>query len=120
MADPSARSSRCRRSSLADYFNTRVGRQARGGHRVELAVPDGPSTGGGKQALQHIRLVPDAGARRHHCRIRQPSEKTAELRTWEHLAQLHAQRFKGKTIPLDRVEYNELLKRMQAFFGEQR
>ena len=45
-------------------------------------------------------------------------DKMAELRTWEHLAQLHAARFKGAELPLDRVRYAALVKKMQAFFAQ--
>jgi hypothetical protein len=105
--------------SLADYFNARVGDKRVSGFRVQLARPDGLSTGGGKQAVQHISLVPDDGdAPTITAGWANQVERTSELRTYEHLAQLHASRFRGKQIPLDRVAYNELLKRMQAFFGE--
>src|SRR5438105_4208852 len=30
-------------------------------YRLELAAPEGPSTGGGKQAVQHVKLVPNRG-----------------------------------------------------------
>ena len=42
------------------------------------------------------------------------AEKWAELRTFEHLKLLHAQRFKGAEIPLNRVQYNELLDKLQG------
>jgi hypothetical protein len=106
--------------SLADYFKAIMGQQRVSGYRVVLAAPDGPSTGGGKQALQHISLVPDAGGATITAGSANQVEKVAEIRTYDHLAQLHAQRFKGKKLPLDRIAYNELCKRMQQFFGEQK
>ena len=106
--------------SLADFFNASVGQKRVSGYKVVLAAPDGPSTGGGKQALQHISLIPDAGGMTITAGSANGVEKTAELRTWDHLAALHAQRFKGKSFPLDKVSYNELMKRMQAFFVDQR
>jgi hypothetical protein len=104
--------------SLADYFKSVVGQQRVGRYKAVLAAPDGPSTGGGKQAIQHISLIPDAGGATITAGSANQVEQRAELRTWEHLAQLHAQRFKGKRIPLDRIAYNELLKTMQKFFAE--
>jgi hypothetical protein len=106
--------------SLADFFNAAMGQKRVSGHKVVLAAPDGPSTGGGKQALQHISLIPDAGGATITAGSANQVEKRAELRTWEHLAALHAQRFKGKPFPVDKVAYNELLKKMQAFFTDQR
>jgi hypothetical protein len=104
--------------SLADFFNAKVGDRRVSGHRVALAVPHGMSTGGGAQAVQHISLIPDGQGPTITAGAANQVDKTVELRTWEHLSQLHAQRFKGKPLPVDKVAYNELLKRMQAFFGE--
>ena len=50
--------------SLAELFEERfqAGLQGPLHFRVELSAPDGPSTGGGKQALQHIKLVAPDGS----------------------------------------------------------
>jgi hypothetical protein len=106
--------------TLADYFNAALKGKRVGGYQVKLAAPDGPSTGGGKQALQHISLIPDAGGASITAGSANPVERVAELRSFAHLEQLHAQRFKGKRLPLDKVAYNELLKKMQAFFADQK
>ena len=49
--------------SLAELFEARFAQGVAGPvpFRIELAAPDGPSTAGGKQALQHIKLVPLGG-----------------------------------------------------------
>ncbi|HZS35704.1 MAG TPA: hypothetical protein VFF06_02710 [Polyangia bacterium] len=107
---------------FATVFNVLIGKERLGGspnYRVEMSAPDGPSTAGGKQALQHIKLVPDGGGAVTVAGSANTVEKTAELRSYEHLAQLHAARFKGAQLPLDRVRYAALVKKMQAFFGEQ-
>jgi hypothetical protein len=119
MSDPNRTQFALLAINLADYFNAEVGDKRVSGYRVQLARPDGLSTGGGKQAVQHISLVPDGGGDATiTAGWANQVEGHSELRTYEHLAQLHASRFRGKEIPLDRVAYNELLKRMQAFFGE--
>jgi hypothetical protein len=105
---------------LADFFRSALGDRRVSGHKVELAAPDGPSTGGGKQALQHISLIPDAGGATITAGSANVADRIAEIRTWEHLKQLHARRFGRRAFPLDRVSYNELIKRMQAFFAEQK
>ena len=120
MSDQNRTQFTVRAVSLADFFNAAIGNRRVSGYKVTLAAPDGPSTGGGKQALQHISLVPDAGGATITAGSANQVEKIAELRTFDHLAQLHAKRFKGKRIPLDRVAYNELVKRMQTFFSDQR
>src|SRR4051812_17754875 len=106
--------------SMADYFNAKVGDKRVSGHQVKLAAPDGPSTGGGKQALQHVSLIPDAGGATITAGSANQVERVAEIRTYDHLQQLHLRRFGRKSLPLDRVSYNELVKRMQAFFAEQK
>ena len=106
--------------TLADYFNASIGSKRVSGHKVVLAAPDGPSTAGGKLALQHISLIPDAGGATITAGSANQADKTAELRTFAQLDQLHRQRFKGKPLPVDKVAYNELLKRMQQFFSEQK
>ena len=47
---------------MAEMFRIRVGTvpvQGSVPFRVELGTPDGPSTGGGRQALQAIKLIPE-------------------------------------------------------------
>jgi hypothetical protein len=83
-------------------------------YRLEISAPEGPSTGGGKQAVQHIKLVPVEGPTIVIGAVNQV-ETTAELRTFEYLAYVHAQRFKGVPLALQEGPYNELLKRMQSF-----
>lgn len=81
------------------------------GYAVELSVPEGPSTGGGVQARQHLRLVP---RRRGYPVIVagsvDPVTSTSELRTFEHVAILHELRFDA---PLEIMpeEYAEFLRK---------
>lgn len=78
---------------------------------VDLSVPEGPSTGGGAQARQNIRLVP----RRKGYSIViagtvDPVTSTAELRTFEHLAVLHELRFR-RPLEINGEEYDDFLKK---------
>lgn len=80
-----------------------------GDYVVELSVPDGPSTGGGAQARQSIRLVP----RRKGFAIVvagtvDPVTSTAELRTFEHVAVLHEVRFR-QPLQISGEEYEDFL-----------
>jgi hypothetical protein len=108
--------------SLAESFNIMLsGERVKGAvvYRVELSAPDGPSTGGGKQSTQHVKLVPESdGAATIVAGSANPVESWAELRSFEHLKRLHAQRFKGAAIPLNRVQYDELLGKLRAFFAD--
>ncbi|MSP63107.1 MAG: hypothetical protein EXR72_22770 [Myxococcales bacterium] len=81
-----------------------------------LTAPEGPSTGGGKQAVQHINLVPDKGPAIVVGSVNQV-EKTVELRTYDYIGNLHAQRYKGETMPFPPTDYLPLFKKMQRFFA---
>jgi hypothetical protein len=112
--------------SFAELFNTRVGGQKVRGtveYRVEMSAPDGPSTGGGLQAVQHVKLIPQATEGAAGAVIVagwvNPFEKAAELRSYEYLSELHAQRWRGADLLLDRTGYGDLVKRMQAFFDQE-
>lgn len=80
-----------------------------GDYIVELSVPEGPSTGGGKQARQSIRLVP---RRKGYSTVVagtvDPVTSTAELRTFEHVAVLHEVRFK-QPLEISGEEYEDFL-----------
>lgn len=84
-----------------------------GQYVVELMAPEGLSTGGGKQALQHLRLRP----------LRQgyailiagsvnPLEKHAELRTFEHAFLLHQIRFE-RPLEITPSEWEQLLRKVE-------
>jgi hypothetical protein len=107
---------------LASVFNSVVGVEPvssteGASFKVELSAPDGPSTGGGAQSLQHIRLVrPDltivAGSI-------DPVQNSAELRSHAFADSLHAQRYKGSALPIDRAAYEALLGRVRKFAAAQ-
>jgi len=78
---------------------------------VELSVPEGPSTGGGKQARQNLQLVP---RRKGYAMVIagtvDPVLSTAELRTFEHVAILHELRYQ-KPLEISGEEYTDFLKK---------
>jgi hypothetical protein len=84
---------------------------------VELSAPDGPSTGGGKQALQHIKLIPDGGGMAVVIGSADTALGVAEVRTFEHVAALYAQRFHGAPLPVDPTRYAALSQELATFFG---
>jgi translation initiation factor IF-2 len=65
-----------------------------GDYVVELSIPEGPSTGGGAQARQSLRLVP---RRKGYAMVIagtvDPVTSTAELRTFEYVAISHELRY---------------------------
>jgi hypothetical protein len=80
-----------------------------GDYRPELTAPDGPSTAGGVQAMQHLRLVAGdptlpalvVGHANH-------AEGKAELRTYDHVDAIHQERF-GRPLALDRPAYDAFI-----------
>ncbi|MBI5481223.1 MAG: hypothetical protein HY906_20360 [Deltaproteobacteria bacterium] len=107
---------------FADLFKVQIGSYKLPGpvpYTVELAAPEGPSTGGGKQGVLHIKLTPEVGGPVTVAGWANPFERTAELRPFDHLAQAHAMRFHGQQIPLDRPQYDALFARMHQFLAEQ-
>ncbi|MDP9001001.1 MAG: hypothetical protein M3O46_12910 [Myxococcota bacterium] len=88
-----------------------------GDYAPELTEPQGPSTAGGVQAMQHLRLVPAQPGRptlvvghANH------TEGKAELRTFDHVDAIHRHRF-GEALELDRAQYDEFLNVAKLVFG---
>lgn len=104
--------------SLAELFEARFDQGVEGPVRfkVELSAPDGPSTAGGKLAMQHIKLVPVAGGPTIVVGSADTTKQLAEIRTYEHIAALYAQRFKGAKIPVDVTRYQDLAQGLATFF----
>jgi hypothetical protein len=88
-----------------------------GDYAPELTAPQGPSTAGGVQAMQHLRLVPgQAGQPTLVVGHANQTEKTAELRTYEYVDAVHQQRF-HRPLALDRRAYDDLLGLAKQLFG---
>lgn len=104
--------------SLAELFDARFAEGLQGpvAFKVELSAPDGPSTAGGKQALQHIKLVPPGGGATIVIGSANTTRQIAEIRTYEHIAALYAQRFKGARLPVDVTRYQDLATSLSNFF----
>jgi hypothetical protein len=106
-------------TGLADSFRTTVGQLRLGPHGYvpDMTSPEGPSTGGGVQAMQHLRLVAPQAALPTlvvgHANMR---EGTAELRTWEHVDAICRER-SGHGVPFDPSQYQEFLQSAQGFLA---
>ena len=85
-----------------------------GDYVVELLAPEGQTTGGGRQALQHLRLRP---RRQGYADVVagsvNPIEKHAELRTFEHAFLVHQIRFK-KPLEITSAEWEQLLRKAEV------
>lgn len=84
-----------------------------GDYVVELMAPEGDSTGGGAQSLQHIRLRP---RKQGHAVVIagsvNPVEKHAELRTFEHAFLFQQVRF-AKPLEITVAEWERLLRKAE-------
>jgi hypothetical protein len=106
-------------STLADSYRETVGRLrvAPHGYSPDMTAPDGPSTGGGVQAMQHLRLVAaDAHVPAILVGHANQRDRTAEIRTWEHVDALYRERFK-QGVPIDPAAYQEFLQSAQGFLA---
>ncbi len=104
--------------TLADLFEERFSAGLDGPvmFRIHLATPDGPSTGGGKQVVQPIKLVPADGGPTIVIGAANTVKKTAELRSYALLTEQYAQRYKGAPIPIHAGAYKQLLADLTDFF----
>jgi hypothetical protein len=104
--------------TLADLFEERFAAGLDGPvmFRIHLAAPDGPSTGGGKQVVQPIKLVPADGGPTIVIGVANTIKQTAELRSFALLTEQYAQRYKGASIPILAGAYKQLLAEFTDFF----
>jgi len=108
-----------RATDLAESFRSTLGRLRVGPHGFvpDMTSPEGPSTGGGVQAVQHLRLIPPqpnmptlvVGSANQR-------EGTAELRTLEYVDAISRERFK-QGAPLDPAQYAQFLQSAQGFLA---
>ncbi len=103
---------------FAETFKAGLGAMelAPGAYVPEMMAPGGPSTGGGVQMVQHIRLVP---ARRGFpvLVVGSANQRTgqAELRSFGYVDAIHRERFQ-RGVALDRADYEDFLHAARNFF----
>ena len=104
---------------LADYFKFLVSNKHKlsTGHVAELSAPEGESTEGGKQALQHIKLVAAEGGATIVIGHVNTVEKKAEINTYGRTQGILNARF-GNASLIDAREYTALADAMHALFVE--
>jgi hypothetical protein len=87
-----------------------------GAYSPELTAPEGPSTGGGLQSLQHLRLVPRSeGFPTLVVGSADQTLKKAELRSFDYVDRVYRERF-NKPVPLDEAQYGEFLSMARNLF----
>jgi len=108
-----------RATDLAESFRSTLGRYRVGPHGFvpDMTSPEGPSTGGGVQAVQHLRLMPpQPNMPTLVVGSLNPRDGTAELRTLEYVDAISRERFK-QGAPLDPGQYSQFLQSAQAFLA---
>jgi hypothetical protein len=106
-------------TDLADSFRSTVGRMRVGpyAYAPDMTAPEGPSTGGGVQALQHLRLVPpQTNMPTLVVGHVNPRDHVAQLRTLEHVDAICRERF-HLGAPLDAAQYQTFLQSAQGFLA---
>lgn len=87
---------------------------------VELTAPEGMSTGGGKQMLQHLRLRP---MRQGHAvlvgGVVNSVAKTAELRDHAHMDMIYRARF-GRALEITSAEWEQFLRKAEVVLRQER
>jgi hypothetical protein len=97
-----------RAATLAEQFRNAVADCPVGSHLGEMTAPEA-STGGGVQALQHIRLVPSRGQGRAYVVGKaNRGERMAELRSLAYVDRVSMERF-GRPTGFDPGEYEQFL-----------
>jgi hypothetical protein len=105
-------------SNFAATLNAVLGRMllVPGNYVPEILAPDGPSTSGGVQSRQPVRLVPRVpGFPVLVIGAANPREGVAELRTFECVDAIHRHRFK-RPLPIDRASFERMLKDAERLF----
>jgi hypothetical protein len=105
-------------SDLAAALNESLQKMriAPGDYVPELTAPQGPSTAGGVQAMQHLRLVAgQSGLPTLVVGYANHAAGTAELRNYEYVDAVFRQRF-HRPLALDRAQYDAFLGLAQQVF----
>ena len=101
-------------------FNAKFARQSVSGYRPNLREPIAETTAGGAQATQHMVFEPEIdGDPVITIGLVNVATKTAKLRTYDCLRQLHEMRFRRKPFNLDQTQYKTFFDRASEFLRRQ-
>jgi len=99
---------------IADTYRAAFAQSKVGELSVEMTAPE-DSTKGGLLALQHVTLKPPVGMALVVGSLH-AGEKRAELRSYEHVARMHSERFK-RPLPCDEPTYRAFVDRSKGVLG---
>lgn len=104
-------------TTLADKVNESFADFAigAGAWAVELTAPQGPSTGGGQQALQHLRMRPrrQGGFAVLVAGAVNPLSNNAELRDYDHISVMHEVRYR-RPLQITDQEWEQFLRKAEV------
>ena len=104
---------------FAGLFNQAFGESVAPGVKVQLTAPQGQSTGGGVQALQHVTLIHQSEDIALVVGSANNFELTAEVRSFGRVNQQFKERYPGKAFPVGEQVYNQLIEKLSNFFKSQ-
>jgi hypothetical protein len=103
--------------NFAEQFNAAFAkvRVNPGEYTPELTMPEGPSTAGGKRAMQRLRLISKWGFPAVLAGSVNLASRTAEVRTFEQLRATHRERFQ-KPLEMSQAEYESFFDMAKSYF----
>lgn len=105
-------------TDFSGAFNSVLGkvRIAPANYTPELMAPEGPSTGGGREAMQRIRLVPsDPNYPTLVVGSANVISHRGEIRSYAYVDAAHRERF-GREVALDPAGYEAFLQMVKNYF----
>ena len=107
--------------ALAEVFKYTVGKDPFVGPtvcRLELSAPSEESTDGGRLAVQHVSIVPEAGGPSTLIATVYQVEQRAEGRQYETVAEAYQKRFHASTFPVSPGQFDEMTRKLKDFFKQ--
>ena len=83
-------------------------------YSLDMSAPEGLSTGGGTQSLQHIKLVPNDQSGTIVLGSADQQSNEAKLRTWQHIDHTHRARFQNPPA-FSEADYADLCEKIRNY-----
>jgi hypothetical protein len=87
-------------------------------YNLQMMAPEGGTTGGGVQSVQHVLLVPMAPGTKFVIASVDQLRRVAEIKRYDLQASLFQERFKGQNLPFERLAYVDVVMSVEKFFTQ--
>lgn len=87
-------------------------------YNLVMMAPEGGTTGGGVQSVQHVLLVPMAPGTKFVIASMDQLKRVAEIKRYDLQASLFQERFKGQNLPFERLAYVDVVMSVEKFFTQ--